>query len=99
MEDYIEVDSSELEVGDFIRRDDSEYGDGDELIFMEGKIVSLNYSGDEVEILLSEPYESDFAGEITDRCLSVGVWYRRLSNIGKKRYPRIKTKFLEGFQL
>lgn len=97
MEEYIEVDSSELEVGDFIRRDDSEYGDGDEPIFMEGEIVSLNYSGDEVEILLSEPYENDFAGEITNRCLSIGVWYR-LSSAGK-RYPRIKTKFLEGFQL
>lgn len=89
---YIQVDSSELEVGDIIERTDDSTDD-----YLRGEVTYIDWDSDKIDILLSEDFEGEDEGEISDRCLSVGTWYR-LSD-SKKNHPRIKTKFLEGFQL
>lgn len=88
MEEYIEIDSSELEVGDFIKRTDG-YSSDD----MYGEVIAIE--GEDIDILLSEDYDSDNAGEIYLASLDIGNWYRKIDS----KHPRIKTKFLEGFQL
>jgi len=93
---------TDFEVGDKVRRVDFSEGSDDVL---EGTVEGINYFYDDVGInvrLSKDYYESFLEGDVYEASFSYardGWEILSGSNCSDSKHPRIKTKFLEGFQL
>jgi len=101
---------TDFEVGDKVRRVDFSEGSDDVL---EGTVEGINYFYDdvgniredmgEINVRLSKDYyESFLKGDVYEASFSYardGWEILSGSNCSDSKHPRIKTKFLEGFQL